>query len=275
MRPNGSGVLVATKHGPMIVPPHDTYNSLSLIRYGEYSPAEFATWRPYLAPDAIVVDAGANIGGHTLAFANACPDGKVFAAEPQRMLAYMLAGSVALNGLTNVEVRNVALGDSAGSLRVPQLDYGATNNFGAYPVGHPELLTVPRLDAPDDLEIPVERLDSWDLSALSFLKIDVEHMELAVLRGAAETIQRFRPVIAVEADNGAEGLAVLEWLQRAGYRAWWHAPLYGALWPDQVSHNLMALPVESHLPDPIGDVGLLSPWHLSTEIDTKILQHTT
>lgn len=48
-------------------------------------------------------------------------------------------------------------------------------------------------------DVPVRTLDSYGFTDVAVIKIDVENMELAVLRGAMETIQRERPVIYAEA----------------------------------------------------------------------------
>ena len=53
----------------------------------------------------------------------------------------------------------------------------------------------------------IEALDSLHLPGLDFLKVDVEGYETFVLRGARETISKFRPVIIIE-DKG--------WAQRYG-----------------------------------------------------------
>lgn len=66
-------------------------------------------------------------------------------------------------------------------------------------------------------------LDSMELDRLSFLKIDVEGMELSVLRGAEQTIARFHPKLLIEVNQGAlerQGTNVAElsrWLCERGY----------------------------------------------------------
>lgn len=241
-----TAVVTATRYGPMLVPPNDTYVAQALIRLGEYSPREFDTWRPYLTPDAVVIDGGANLGAHSMAFARACPAGRVIAVEPQRMLAYMLAGSAALNGLGHIDVRNLGLGDTPVTHWMPNLDYGAPNNFGSLRLEHQ---IPPR---PDDVLIQVETIDSWCMHRLDFLKLDVEGCELAALRGAQATIERCRPVIAVEANLDLPGL--FAWMRAHQYDVWFHHPPYGSLWPGEESANLLALPVECRLPAPEGDV---------------------
>lgn len=53
----------------------------------------------------------------------------------------------------------------------------------------------------DGEKVPVETIDSLNLSALHFVKIDVEGMETEVMRGATETLRRHRPILYVENDR--------------------------------------------------------------------------
>lgn len=242
-----TAVVASTLFGPMLVPPFDTYVGTALIRMGRYCPAEFAAWQPYLPEGGVVVDAGANIGAHTLAFAATVgPSGTVFAIEPQRPLFHMLCGSLALCGVDNVIAKNCALAREPGAVRVPRLDYAAPQNFGGLALGD-----VPA-DAPVESVVAIP-LDSLGLQRLDFLKIDVEGAELSVLHGAKETISRCRPVMSVEADREQNVPATLAWLRLNGYRAWWHRPELGPLWPRVVSVDLLCLPREREdLPVPAG-----------------------
>ena len=52
----------------------------------------------------------------------------------------------------------------------------------------------------DGDHVRVLTVDGLGLDAVNLLKIDVEGMELSVLRGADETIERYRPTVYLE-DN--------------------------------------------------------------------------
>lgn len=249
-----TAIIASTYYGPMLLPPADQYVGRSLLTYGVFSPLEFQTWRPYLPPAGVVVDAGANIGGHTLAFAMTVGmAGAVHAFEPQRQLFFMLCGSLALCGGSNVFPQNRALGRERSVIRLPAINYGVPQNFGGWSI---------RDEIPEN--VPTEPiacipLDELKLKRLDFIKIDVEGFELNVLHGAKETITNLRPVMAIEADREQNTPAVLSWLRLNGYRAWWHKPPLGDLWPNVVSINLLAIPRErvrapfrkgDELPDP-------------------------
>lgn len=72
--------------------------------------------------------------------------------------------------------------------------------------------------------IPMHRLDSYDISDVDFIKLDCEGYELFALRGGVETIIRCKPVIIVEQKPGRAvkyGLpetGAVPFLQDFGYR---------------------------------------------------------
>lgn len=71
--------------------------------------------------------------------------------------------------------------------------------------------------------MPVKRLDDLQLDDIGLDKIDVEGHELAVLRGAVDTLRRNRPAVVVEAEerhhpNAVAAIAeLLTGLGYAGY----------------------------------------------------------
>ncbi|MGW1993979.1 FkbM family methyltransferase [Embleya sp. NPDC001921] len=71
------------------------------------------------------------------------------------------------------------------------------------------------------LDVPCVRLDDLGLTGVTFVKIDVDGSESAVLRGALETVRRDRPAlfIEVEARIGSPG-PVLDFLAELDYQGW-------------------------------------------------------
>lgn len=116
----------------MVYNVHDLYIGRSFDTYGEFSEAEIDVFRQIVRPGDVVLDVGANIGGHTLYLAQAVgPHGKVLAFEPQRMLFQTLCANMAINSITNAYCYNQALGEEHGWVNMPDLDHGSPNNFGA------------------------------------------------------------------------------------------------------------------------------------------------
>ena len=205
--------LKACRHGLLLYNHHDTHVGRSLDLYGEYCEAEVALFRQIVRPGMFVVDAGANIGAHTVFLAqHVGAAGRVFAFEPQRLVYQILNANVALAGLTNVVTAQAALGAAAGSLKVPELDPNAANNVGALGLG----------GFSEGEDVPVRTLDDLGLARCDFIKIDVEGMEHEVLAGAAALLLRCQPRLYVENDRKQKSPALIQWLQSHGYRCYWH-----------------------------------------------------
>jgi FkbM family methyltransferase len=138
-----------------------------------------------------VVDIGANMGAHTVNFAEMVGDnGKVFAFEPSRLVYYQLCGNIFANGYPNVYCENVALGDTTETTytSVEDLDYFSESvNSGNTHVGQLGKHTV-----------PVKNLDDYNLDNVALIKIDVQGYEPYVLDGAKQTILKNKPTIFIE-----------------------------------------------------------------------------
>lgn len=175
----------------------------------------------YLAPylRGTMLDVGANIGTHSYHYAKF---GWVHCFEPNPLAYECLQHN--MKGLPRVTLHNVAVSDHAGSIDMV-LD---TSNYGAS-------YTKP------GTSIPTITIDSLNLLACDFIKIDVEGDELAVLRGAKETIAKCRPVMCIECNKvplGVKGLTAedLEALiDSLGYT-------HQVRQPEDISCDLLCLP---------------------------------
>jgi FkbM family methyltransferase len=237
----------ACRHGVMVYNANDRYVGRALDLYGEFGEEEVALFRQFVRPGDVVVDAGANIGTHTIPLARMVgPEGAVLAFEPQRLTYQSLCANVALNSLTSVFCYFEALGAEAGEVVVPRLDPRRVNTFAALsladdgPREEGRFALLSRVPAADYEEEHGERaavvpLDEVPLKRCRFLKVDVEGMELDVLKGAAETIRRFRPILYVESAVEAKVDALSEHLAAIDYDWVWHTPrLYN---PDNFFQN--------------------------------------
>jgi FkbM family methyltransferase len=145
----------------------------------------------FLKNGMVAVDVGANVGAFSLLASRLVGrDGKVLALEPVPENYRCLCRTLGLNRLANVAPFELAIGDTRGSLRLSLSDN---------PGGHSAVL-----DRGDQhIEVPMATLDEvcaeQELERLDFLKIDVEGFEPEVVRGARESLARFRPVIAAAA----------------------------------------------------------------------------
>lgn len=242
--------LKQCRHGRMLYLPHDSYIGRSLDLYGEFSELEGAVFAQLVQPGQIVVEIGANIGAHTLHLAKLVgPSGLVVALEPQRLLFYLLCANLALNEQFHVRAYGVAAGSSAGRTKLPLIDYQRDGNFGG----------VSLTDAGGGEDVPVVTLDGFlTLPSLRLLKIDVEGMELEVLRGARQTIASHRPILYVENDRRQHSARLIGLLQSLDYELYWDMPpLFNPdnfaghpdnVFPGIVSINLLCMPREIGMP---------------------------
>ncbi|MBF0589343.1 MAG: FkbM family methyltransferase, partial [Magnetococcales bacterium] len=174
------------RHGAMLFNIHDLFVGRSLNIYGEYAEQEVALFEKIIRPGDTVLDVGANIGAHTLFFANTVgDDGLVFAFEPQRVVYQTLCGNLAMNSHTNTHAFQFAVGKEPGSLNVPPIDYRYENDFaglelGTYGYGE---------------SVQVIGIDDLGLRYCRFIKISASNMEEQILEGARETLEAIRPIL--------------------------------------------------------------------------------
>jgi FkbM family methyltransferase len=211
------------RHGTMVYLRHDAFVGRSLEVYGEYGEQEWQVLAQMVNPGDVVIEAGANLGSHTVPLARkAGPKGMVHAFEPQRIVYQIMCANVVINELTNVRTYHAAVGEQVGTIEVPPVDYGKLNNFGGLSldgVGNARIMQGAKGET-----VPVKTIDSLRLEHLKLLKIDVEGMERAVLLGARETIGRCRPFLYFEADRQERNRDLIATALELGYRLWWHLP---------------------------------------------------
>lgn len=132
-------------------------------------------------PDDVVADCGAGEGLFSLQVARRCR--KVYAVEP--LGAFVAAMRRTFADLGNVEVVPCALGDREGEAIIGEAGIAS----GLVAVGRGPRVKVSTLDA-----MFVRRGVE-----LSYLKADLEGLEMELLRGGRETIRQFTPKIAITA----------------------------------------------------------------------------
>jgi FkbM family methyltransferase len=168
---------------------------------------------PLIKPGDTVVDVGAFIGDHTIAYARAVGGhGRVFAFEPNPIAYKCLKHNMALldgDDLLSVGFLNVALGDRTDSVPLS----GNNGNWGGAYIGDHMKIT----------DVPVRPLDEFNL-APDFIKIDAEGYEMKVLSGAQKTILKYHPTLVIEINEealrrqGEHRNNIFQWLGNHGYR---------------------------------------------------------
>lgn len=232
------------KHGVFKFNPNDTFVGRSLDLYGEWCDFELECMAGFIPVGATVIDVGANIGAHTVAFAKMIgPAGEVYAIEAQPRLFNLLCDNVKLNQLGNVKgICGVATDRFVEQVRLSALPPDDQRfNFGALPA------------AGDGNEYaPGDTIDALGLTRCDLIKIDVEGTEAEVIRGARGTIESYLPTLYVE-NNGPDSQALWDAFNEIQYSAYWSIGPYFTrenffknpvdAWPNTApSANLIAVP---------------------------------
>lgn len=139
-----------------------------------------------IKPGDYVVDAGANIGSHTIAYLRAVgPAGMVVCYEPNPDAFACLT-----ENCPEARLYEAGLSDrySDGEHKLNYQDNVGASYLEPHTGGHVQLRA---LD------------DNWDRARCDFIKLDVEGWEHRALLGAARTIKTFKPILFVEINEGA------------------------------------------------------------------------
>jgi FkbM family methyltransferase len=163
------------------------------------------------------IDCGSSIGNHTLYFAAFCAD-KVISIEPLKSSVDHLVFNIGLNDFDNVTAYQCALGKQRGYGRMEYYAPDDHNNVGMH-----QLIVYDDLrDAPgDEAAVMVQPLDhviqNFELDDVTLVKIDVEHLELDVLKGAENLLRTQRPALFVESPYEEGRDEITEYLAQLGY----------------------------------------------------------
>src|SRR5690606_15921350 len=177
----------------------------------EEKPYELAMLRDiasHLTDESLVLDIGANIGNHALylAVVSGC---KVYAFEPNAHLCLALDESIKENHLqSKIKVFQNGVGAAIAKAHFANIN---RENLGA------QSLDVSN-QSQDDIDIVT--IDETIQEKVDVIKIDVEGMELEVLKGAQKTIEKYRPFIYVESLTEQEFNNIVALLTPLGYCYW-------------------------------------------------------
>ena len=144
----------------------------------------------------VVLDIGANLGTYTVPLAVRNPHLDIISFEPQQAIYHQLCGNLALNGIENVTAYNIAVGEVAETIELAMPDYTKEENIGGFSL---DPFVKSKTPTSEGMTRPVDviTIDSLGLDNVCMIKIDVEGLEINVLRGAKETIERcgYPPII--------------------------------------------------------------------------------
>ena len=165
------------------------------IWYGEANPyaAELALFARHglVRPGDVVFDLGANQGVTSIALSRLVgPRGRVFAFDPFALNCDLIRLNCKLNGVANVEVIPVGVGERAETLSVPAWHQQCLPGGESFP---------------DAVAVRVEPLDAFADLRPDFVKMDIEGSEVAAARGGRRLFGRLpRAYVELHRDQVAK-----------------------------------------------------------------------
>jgi FkbM family methyltransferase len=173
-----------------------------MLHEADYEPVEWVD----LSEGDVFLDVGAFVGWHSIRAARIVgPSARVISLEPDVSNRTQLEANLALNHVTNCAV--VPLG--AWSKTGEELGWYTEKSPDCCRIEVDQSSRAIRTTTIDDLILEMS------LTRLDWIKMDIEGAEVEALKGAENTLRRFRPHLFVEIHNTVE--PVKELLARFGY----------------------------------------------------------
>ncbi|HOE18430.1 MAG TPA: FkbM family methyltransferase [Syntrophorhabdaceae bacterium] len=179
------------------------------VYFNMVEPEQTSVFVNTLKNGMVFFDIGANVGYYTILGARLVgAQGKVFAFEPAiRNLAYLYR-HIVLNKAKNVTILSVACSD-----RMSLKFFTAGKNFAE---GH----IVEKDDTSGAQPIPAISVDEVVRKTgccPDVIKIDVEGVELSVLKGARDVLYKARPKLFLSTHSDTHQKTCIEYLKECGY----------------------------------------------------------
>lgn len=196
----------------------------SIFLLGAFEPRTIAAYSKIVRKGDVVLDIGANVGAHTLPLAKRVGgEGRVYAFEPVRWAITKLRANLALNPELNARVfANQLMLTGSPEDQAPDTIHASWPLDAAADV-HP-LLRARALSTDGVETLTLDQfVEREGLSRVDLVKLDVDGNECHVLRGAQNTLARFRPPLIVELsphssnDAGDTMNTLLDLLAQSGY----------------------------------------------------------
>ncbi|WP_445666640.1 FkbM family methyltransferase [Fodinibius sp. AD559] len=188
---------------------------------------------------SLIIDVGANIGNHAIYFGTYICD-YVVAIEPNHEVIGYLQRNLQNNLPNNFSLINKAVDKEKGKGYINIID---RNNLGA------SKLVSAGTDSEKSIEITtvdeiVARIIQQDNYKVSYMKLDIEGMELNALKGSVQTIKAYHPHLFIEAQNQKKFKEITSFLSSYNYKpliSFGHTPLYHYAYKPSISLRIKTL----------------------------------
>jgi FkbM family methyltransferase len=216
--------IVETKFGNFLINEFDLIgNFIKTQKCWEYHLYEF--YSRFLTPESYCIDAGANLGFHTIQFGKFSK--KVFAFEPQLLIFNQLCANILFNDLNEVIIpHRKALGDKFEEKQLWNIEHEDWVGNGAHNWGGRGIIQdnyggerSSDNEFRDYDVVEVITIDSLNIPQCDLIKIDIQGYEYFAFLGAQNLLQTHKPVILLENPTSADDCDVKSktYLKELGY----------------------------------------------------------
>lgn len=155
--------------------------------FGAYEREELSLMKKFIRQDSSVIDIGANSGHHSLFFSRCAKN--VYSFEPYEKVFKKMQERIKENNIKNIKVYKYGIGSKNGMLTFYPPDNKNEGGGSFIKMQNKEGLNLEVINGDKVLR---------EVKNIALIKIDVEGMELEVLKGLKQTIKKHKPVIFVE-----------------------------------------------------------------------------
>jgi FkbM family methyltransferase len=201
--------IIQTEFGNFLINEYDLIgNFIKHQKYWEYHLYEF--YSQILNKDNYCIDAGANLGFHTIQFGNLSK--KVYAFEPQSLIFNQLCANILFNGLDEKIIPfKQALGEKEDRQQFWNIEHEDWVGNGIHNWGGRGIIqdnyggdrAISNEYREYDM-VDVITLDSLNIPQCDLIKMDIQGYEYYALLGAKKLLYEFKPVILLENPSHTE-----------------------------------------------------------------------
>ena len=164
---------------------------------------EIKLLKEIIMPGTDTIDVGVYRGVYSYEMAKYSK--KVHAFEPNPIIFKDIKTNLS-KIIKNISFYNFALSDNENNsiLKIPirNKDFDRSNYEEYFQMGKATIHDENKMEDIETFEVKSKKLDSFSFSnKISFIKIDVEGHELAVIKGAENTIRKNKPILLVEIEE--------------------------------------------------------------------------
>jgi FkbM family methyltransferase len=195
-----SGLSIRTKSGKFYLPNLKDMISIDLFMNGYYERGLVNLLIERIPNNGVLLDVGANIGSICIPVSKMRPDVKIIAIEASPWIFDVLKKNIEANNASNITALNYAVYEESGKtlpMYAPKDLFGKGSLKAVY-TQNAELVETITID-------DIKR--QCNVSAIHFIKVDVEGFEAAVFRGMSSLSTSDKPKIIFEFSEWAEEAA--------------------------------------------------------------------